>query len=461
MELLLLFAVLALTLVCGAACATAFDAFKARSESLSEALLLRASYMDPWLGLIPKGEYPQGEGYVRSVFEIGRSEPTSDEETWTAIAPIAENNADGACTETWNEVEVGLKERTYKPEAFALTGPLLCQDQLPLDWNTVEVWAKYFDALEKRNKRSVVNRLQNIYTTFVPKASANANFAFSAGTLTAPVAAAPTMTSLEEGNLPVSELMQDMLDETAAVLIEEGASSGNTNGWITIEDAGPTFPLLIGLRMSKRLFLNNPELRGDANAAYTGKGELNPTLGRIGAKQTLGNFRHVVNPYPPRWTTQQVDSTGSEGAGYIGGVYGADDGTLKRVPVWVMSDDSDDATKGSVAKINPSWASASLAPYEGAYVLSPEVFTEEILRPINAIAGARWSPKNYFGEWDFVTGNDAVLGFTSCTGITDPLKTRGRHFGRYRHAPRPGHTTYGRFILFKRCSGSFTTLTCS
>src|SRR5512146_3292993 len=106
------------------ACPTPADVLRAKTEDLIDTLYLRASWKSPWLGAIPRGEYPQGSGYVRSTFTVGRSEPTSDEETWETIAAIAENNTGGACGTTYNAVTVGELETTVKPAKFGLKGPL-------------------------------------------------------------------------------------------------------------------------------------------------------------------------------------------------------------------------------------------------------------------------------------------------------------------------------------------------
>lgn len=424
------------------ACATPFDVLRAKTEDLGPTLLVRASWKDPWLNLIPRDTYPKGAGYVRSSFTVGRSEPATDEETWAAIAAInSESNPTGACNVTYNQTYVGLKEDTYKPENFGLVGPLICQDDLTMYWQSQEFWEKYFQALEKRNKKSITNRLGNIYMQYVPKAPANASFTWYDGDITTqPAPAAVDLTDLDL-DLPTSELTQEMLDATAIVLMEEGADEPNSNGWITQGPDGPEFPLYIGSWMSHRLLLNNSELRSDFNQAWQGMKNANPVIQRLGASRVIKNFRHIISRFPPRWQLSN--------------------GALTRVPTWTMSTNAADATKGRVAIINPNWRNPAVAAYEGAIVFNPWVMKEEILMPVNSLPGAKLKPQNYFGEWQFVTGNDAVLGFDSCTGIQDPLHKQGRHFAEYRHALKPQFPVYGRLIVFKRCADSYDTITCS
>jgi len=380
-----------------------------------------------------------GAGVVRSAFTIGRSEPASEEESWESIG-VASGSNDGSCGITWNQTYVGHKEVTYKPEMYGLRGPLICQDDLTLHWMSADFWEKYFQALEKRNVKSITHRLANIYMNYVPKAAANSDFNFMAGDPdTQPPATSVNLSGLAE---PQCELIQDYLDATALELIEEGADDPNTNGWITNGPAGPVFPILIGVEASNKLLLNNAELRNDYNQAYNSLGDANPVIQRLGASRTIKNWRHVITRFPPRWS-------------YSGG-------TFTRVPAFSMSAAAANATKGQVAITNPDWRNPATAPYEGAIVLNPWVMTEEVLRPVNSLPGAKWMPQNYFGEWAFVTGNDAMISTDdSCTGITDPLHTRGRHFAQYRHAAKPIFPTYGRLIVFKRCAAAYDCIACS
>lgn len=463
-----------------AACATPFDVLRARTEDLGPELYVRASWKDLWLNLIPRDSYPKGAGYVRSAFQVGRSEPSSDEETWNAIAAIDANlNPQGACNLTYNQTFVGLHEDTYKPENFGLMGPLICQDDLTMYWQSAEFWEKYFQALEKRNRRSIINRLGNIYRQYVYKASCNSNFSFIAGNWqTQPAPTSVNMTGLNGGNIPTSELTQEMLDATAVELAEEGADEPNSNGWITQGPDGPVFPLYIGQLMSHRLLLNNSELRQDFNAAWMGKEQLNPVIKRLGAARVIKNFRHIINRFPARWTTCTVTPTNYTIGGQTITVNRVNSGTantynpLVRVPTWLPQqaltaggssyyNPAQSGDKGGLWQVNPDWRDPSLANFESCEVLSPWVMTEEILMPVNSAPGMKLHPQNYFGEWQFVTGNDAVLGIANCTGIQDPLHKQGRHFAEYRHALKPIFPLYGRMLLFARCANAYDTVTCS
>jgi hypothetical protein len=409
-------------------------------EDLGEKLYVKASWKDPWLNIVSKDEYPPGAGLNRSAFTIGRSEPTTDEETWAPIATTDDSgNYQGSCGTSYDATYVGHRETVYKPEEKGLVGPLVCQDDLTLYWNSREFWNKYFIQLEKRSMKTIVNRIANVYMQYVPKAAASQNFEYVAGDFT--TQSPPSSVNLIGIGIPQCALTQQMLDYTAQVLNEEGANDPDSDGWITMGEHGPVYPILIGQEASNDIALNNSEFRNDLRAAFNAFGDANPILARRGDALIIKNFRHMITLFPPRWKLVN--------------------GQLSRVPTWIESTASTDATKGKVAVINPDWRNPNIAAWEGAIVLSPWVMHEEVLRPMNAAPGMKWSPLNYTGEWQFVTGNDAVVGFDGCTGISDPLHTRGRHFARYRHAFKPIFPEYGRLIVFKRCPSTVTCVSCS
>lgn len=490
MSLLLLVLAFVIFALLAAACTTPFDILRSKSEDLGETLYVRASWKEPWMSIIPRDTYPKGAGYVRSSFQVGRSEPSTDEETWNAVQSLADNASAGACAQSYNQTYTGFHEDTYKPESFDLTGPLVCQDDLTMYWKSTEFWEKYFQALEKRNRKSVINRLGNVYRNYVPKASANGSFSYIAGNIATQPASSTVDLSGLIASLPDSELTQEMLDGTAVELMEEGADEPNSNGWITQGPDGPQFPLLIGSFMSQRILQNNSEFRSDLNQSFQGWGDANPVIKRIGASRVIKNYRHVVNRFPARWrlmsdgetinfssrgpdrntnvlTTATLAVVGAVGTVTLSGGAGtftvpaASSKAFVRIPTFAMSTNSTDATKGQVAVVNGCWRDPAGAPYESVEVLNPWVMTEEVLSPVNSAPGMKLKAQNYFGEWQFVTGNDSLLGFASCAGVTDPLHKFGRHFANYRHALKPIFVNYGRMILFLRCASSYDRVTCS
>jgi len=225
---------------------------------------------------------------------------------------------------------------------------------------------------------------------------------------------------------------------------------------------------------------------------------MNPVIERLGARRVIKNFRHMINRFPARWcyvpngTTINYSSTGGNSSTNVVATYnntlgilsnGAAGqnpvntpvanglGILLRIPSRINSTNSLDVTKGVASVTNGCWndpnptvvagGSGGVAMFEAVEVLNPLVYTEEVLMPVNSMPNMKLTPQNYYGEWDFVTGNDALLGIAGCTGITDPKHKQGRHFAEYRHASRPVHPVFGRMILFKLCGNSYDTVTCS
>lgn len=398
------------------------------------------------MNLIPKEEYPRGTGLTQTSFTIGRNEPETEEEHWERIQSTIGCSAgeakpggfaydtevagaSGYCKVCWNDTEWGFTEQQWSPEQFGLRGPVLCQDDLIFNFNSERFLELYLQGLAKRSQRSIENRFANIYTHLVPKWVADASFAMDStgGSLVSGVAPnVPTLTGLP---IATSELTQEMLDEVAQRLIEDGATDPDTNGWINIGENGPVFPLYIGMRASQQIQLNNDEFREDYR-----NGEPSALLKRLGATRVIKNFRHAINLYPPRYNY-------FTGIGYV------------RIPTWIMADSS----KGTVATINPQWRSAA---YEGCHVLSPWVFHCRPVRSVNAAAGVSWDAKNYMGEWQWVVGGNEICVPTDA--IYDPTKKLGRHFAEYKHAAEPIFPEYGAFIIFKRCpTTAFDTITCA
>jgi len=423
------------------ACPSAFDILRLKTEDLGPKLHTRAAVLDTMMNIVPRDEWPIGAGLVRSTFEIPRSEPTSVESTWSAISVIGTQTQ--GCAKSMNDMAVGFLERTYKPEQFWLRGPIICQADLTLNWNSIDFWNKYFMRMDQDNTKEITNRHLNVYGSFSTKVWAGSNGSVNtvAGVpATQPPGAAFDLTGT---SVPACGLTQDLLDSQVHDLILRGATSEDSGGWITNMGAGPVFPLMIGPDASNQLALNNPELREDIRQAFMGAGEGAMVLQRIGATRVIKNYRHVICFTPPRWSI--VDGGGG----------------LKRVEPWLQSTSSTDATKGTAAIPNPDYLNPNIAAVEGAIVLNPMVMTEEVLRPVNAAPGMKWSAKDYYGEWSFVTGNDAFLGMDGCAGIADPLHELGRHFAQYKHAYKPVFPDFGRVFLFLRCPAQVDCLSCS
>lgn len=401
------------------ACPNPFDALRAPTEYLGNEILLRAYWRDVYLTLVPRETYPMHVGKTQSIFTIERNYPAADEETWLPISVLEAGDAGTACDNTWNDTYVGETEKTFTPEQFALQGPILCKDELIFLLRPDEFWEKYMVGLTNRSTFSVSNRLLTLYSQLAPKSVARTDYQrYDQSTLVLPVS--------------TCALTQEMLDQTAIELMQDGATEPNSNGWITFGKLGPLFTLYIGMEASQRLLKTNAEFRNDIRYAFDGDGNMAPLMLRLASAMELKNFKHLICLFPPRYT------------------YGG--GTYTRVNTWTVSN----ASKGQKAVLSTSYKNA---PYEAAAVLSPWVMTEQLVPPQNAVAGMTFNPETYFGEWEWVTGGRNISVDPSCF---DPTGKYGRHFAQYKHAVYSKFPEYGRWIFFKRClPGSFECASCT
>lgn len=402
------------------ACSAALNAFRVATEDLDQRVYRSASYRSVWLNLIEREMYQLGQGVLHSVFAIGNIEPTGLE-TWAAIT-LANGETD-ACANSWNDVEYGFDEITFAPEQFQLRGPVICEKDLLFSHDVDTFLGAYVQEMAKRARRSWEIRYEAIHVSLARKAVADPDFQ---GTFKSQAA----LTGMAQSDC---ELSQEMLDIVAQYLIEDGATTPDSNGFISFSDSGPIFSLLIGMDQSARILRQNAELREDYRFA-----DPNTLIARIGANRVIGNFRHIVNQRPRRYT-------------FSGGTY-------TYVPPYITATGGEDATKGTKQIINPSWRTA---PYEGADVLAPDLFTSQVVPAKNTFDGVTFPPKSYMGTWQFVTGPDAH-GTNTCD---DPLHHTGRHFAEFMHAAKPNPVARWKnayHIIFKRClNTSVECTTCS
>ena len=388
------------------ACPDVFNALKVATESLDTDVSRIATYKSVWMNAINRSTYKSGTGLTQTTFQIANTEPTTDEESWAAIT-LANGTNQGACGGSFSDVNVGFTERTYSPKRAALRGPVICADDLTYD-HRVDLFLKaYVEELGKRANRTWEKYYENEYMTLARKAVAT-----SASGLTL-VSTAGVISAIQLSD-STHTLSQDQLDVAALELIDAGATSPDSNGWINFGDDGPVFPLLIGIEASQAIAKNNSEFRNDIRYS-----EPNELLKRLGAARVIKNFRHVINLRPARYSRNV-------------------DGTFDRINTYVESD----ATKGKQSTVNPAWKTAV---YEAAVVLNPSVMTCEVVKPTSSAGGLSWNAQNYTGEWQFVVGGEKWE--ATCA---DPLGKLGRHFCEMVAAIRPENPTHGMTIIFKR-----------
>ncbi len=413
------------------ACTNPFEAFDYATEDLTLHISQWASYMSIWLNLIPRETYPLNVGTIRTVYATGDIEPITGTGAW---APIDMSNALGTvgdamdtvaelCTDNWTDEEWGYYAQTYGPEISQLRGPVVCRKDLLFSHAPADFMGPYMRKLVIRAQREWERNLSFHHRRLSIKAIATDDFDSNWYRQEA-------MTGMV---CPECELTQEMLEAIAARLIEDGATNPDGQGFISWEESGPIFSLYIGMTQSQRILRQNSDLRQDYRFA-----DPSTLIARIGATRVIGNFRHIINQRPRR--------------------YSCEGGNFTEVQPYIDGAGDDAPTKGTAQVINPDWRTAE---YEGADVLSPELFTSEVVPPVNSIVGNAFDPMaNYMGDWKWVVG--AYKWDTDCP---DPNHDRARHFAEFIHAPRPNPAArfrYGWHIIFRRCVGaSFECSTCS
>jgi hypothetical protein len=280
-----------------------FDAFRAVSETLSTDVYRNATWSSVWLNVIPRESYQRGAGLALKTYVAANSEPSSDDESWTAVA-LANGTGQGACAQTYTDTTVGMTELSYAPEAFGLRGPTLCKDDLSFDKN-VDAWlGAYLQELTKRARRSWEKRDESIYLQLCDKliVGSTTGYATAVGTqkLYSNQVGLAGVSTIMTATAPTNNINQNLLDAVAMDLINIGASDPDSSGFIGLGDSGPLFSLYIHPDASKRIVVETgaggANIRQDLN--YGSPAEI---LKRLGATRMIRNWRHVPNLNPPRF----------------------------------------------------------------------------------------------------------------------------------------------------------------
>lgn len=397
------------------ACAE-LTAFRTAVESLDQRVLRsprlgRAMF---WRNMIPRGTFVKNQGVTRSTFTIKATEPQDDQSLWYAVT-LSSGQPNNACDTNFEDVNVNYYERTYGPKKRRFRGPVICKENLTFQHAPERFLNSYVDEMGRLMARVQEFTLRGDYTTFVPW--------FVDGVKYVGPSAISSAARAFEG--PSLDRLQDM----AVELINVGGGSEPDGGYTTMGPDGPQFPVESSLELANQLLKANATIRSDSQFASEGldnKGDF--SLWRaMGATRTFGNFRLVPIP-----TAIRLD--------YTGGAY------VARSP---FKDVTNVGTDGVI--LSDQYKNAA---FEAAVVLSPNVFTAEIVTPTN------WQfpdTSNYNGEWDFITGGERV-----CTpAVYDPLHEKGRHFAKLEYAPRPDYPFLGGVYVYKRCATTKQTIFCS
>jgi len=408
-------------------CTGIFDGIATATESLSNELYGRLVGKSIWTNLVPRAVYPMNTGLTQTTYRLGNIEPT-DTPPWEAET-IAENDStSGSCDAPNNTVSWGNDTFTYSPEKTQFAGPILCKEQFTYEHVPEKFLEGYLGRLAMFSDRVLSFRLQEHYISNTNKYIAGSNVIVP-GTSLAPGTTQATLPAVQAS----SELTQQMLDKIAIQLDNLGAAEQTDPTQYGYFDWGPKgalYTLYISQEASQRITRNDPTLVTIANYSDMGMGEDSILRRRLGAAAQFYNFKHMMNPIPPRWNWN--------GSAYV------------RVPVYINVAGTG---QGVVSIINPAWEAAE---YEGAFVLHPLVMTSHIVEPEVNPAGLPFDPINYHGEWKFVVG-----GYKIGCGA-DPLDRFGQHYAVFKHAIEKINGDYGYTIIYRRCTNiAPLTVACS
>lgn len=410
------------------------DHFRFAYEDLDDVTYRRASYSSIWMNVPERGQMKLNVGTNYTTFGIATNEPTGGDNytgVWSAInltSPHLDGEATTLCANNWADVYWGAYELAYHPEQSQLRGPEICERQLLFSHNIDDFLKGYISEMTKRVRRQWEHCYAYHHRRLSFKCIAGADIEGS-------IYEQEALTGLPAAT---SEITQEMLEFLAARMIEEGATEPDGNGFITLTENGPTFGMYIGMIESQWLLRQNASIREDYR-----HGDPSLLTKRIGATRVIGNFRHMVNQRPARFTWAPT------GNGL---------GTYTQVPAYIVDTD---VSMGTGYEINPEWRTA---PYEGIDLITSGLFTSEVPAAKTSAGGVQLGPINYNGDWDFKVG--AYRWRTSITsGCEDPQDQIGRHFGSFMHAVKPnplGRFKLGGFIIAQRCTGNkLDTVTCS
>lgn len=417
------FAVLALLMGIGMnpayvlpACAE-LTAFRTATESLEQRVLRspRLGRQSFWRNMIPRGTFVKNQGVTRSTFTIKSTEPADDQSLWTAIT-LSSGQPSPSCDTNYEEIGVGMYERTYSPKQRRFMGPVICKADLTYQHNPETFLNAYVDELGRVIFRVWEFTLRADHLFF-------GNWYVDGVKYSGPNALA-TLPRAFQG------ISQQNLNKMATGQINVGAGGDADGGYTNLGPNGPIFPLEIDMEDSERVLTANSTIRDDARFASEGKDGMGDfSLWRpLGAMRVIGNWRHVPTNISPRFD-------------FIApGVY------TQISPFKSITAVGSDGVILTDAYVN--------ADFAAAIGMTPLAFEADIVTPSD------WrfpDTQNYNGEWEFRTG-----GMEICNpGVFDPQHERGRHFAKIVYAARPNYPYLASAIMYKRCPETSSLIFCS
>lgn len=392
-------------------------AFATATESLDDRIIRspRLGRARFWWNAVPHGTFVKNQGVTRTTFNMKPSEPADEPSQWNAITlDPASGQPTPACSNDYDDINVGYLRRTYGPKRRDFRGPVLCKRDFTFQHDIeafldgyVDEMGRYITRIWEFTLRSDYMNFGDVFVDYVKYYGPNA------------LATVP---------IPTLDLTQEMLDDVASDLIDVGAGLADGMGYVMEGDEGPMFTLYVDKRRSANIMVNNTARREDARFASMGKGkDSEQSLWKaVGDNRVIGNFRHRVTDIAPRFNN-------------VGGVL-----TVVQ-PFKTVSEITNNGEQLTGAY--------KAAHFEAAIAVLPTAMTAEIVAPTD------WkfpNMANYMGDLQFKIGGNLICD----PPVYDPLGERGRHFANIEYAPRPDRPYHAKSIIYKRCPLTAPAVTC-
>lgn len=367
---------------------------------------------NPIIGLVPKKEFPTGMGYVISNLTWERALPASSEDTWTPVAPSDDANSTNACLPPVENITFGQTLRTFYLTHKAFETPDFCIVDIQVSYQFDRQVERMVEVLAKVSEWEIGNHYTNRYVQICGhKLTVSTAGVVDNGSGT-----------FDTGTLPDGRLTQGVLEEIYMTLFREGTDESA----IGRVDGGDIYLLVTSAETSRDIVRANPDIRQDIRFAFQGYGENTTLIQALGEARSYGGFKHLQNPYPPRY--------GFDGTEYV------------RIEPFVQVQ----TTKGMAWDLNPLYLNA---PYEMSYIFIPNVMYIDVFNQVANVNGMSFNPNlDYLGrfmwvnEWHRTCNPDRTIGYFRCV---------------MRDAAEPIHPELGYAILHASCGVDLALQSCS
>jgi hypothetical protein len=357
---------------------------------------------NPIIGLLPKKEFPTGMGYVISNLTWERALPASSEDTWTPVQPSDDTAAINSCLPPVEKITFGETLRTFFLTHKAFETPDFCIQDIQVSYQFERQIERMVEVLAKVTEWEIGNHYQNKYVAICGhKLTVSMTGVVDNGS-----------GAFDTAVLPNGRLTQGVLEDIYMYLHREGTDESA----IGRVDGGDVYLLVTSAETSRDIIRANPDIRQDIRFAFQGYGNDNILIQALGEARSYGGFKHLQNPYPPRY--------GFDGTNYV------------RIEPFRQLQTS----KGFM------WVQSDLyknAPYELSYVFIPNVCYIDVFNQVSNIAGMSFNPNlDYLGRFTWVNEWHRTC---------NPDRTIGYFRAVMKDAAEPIHPELGFAILHARC----------